>query len=386
MTMTWTLTGRRSVLAAASASLLLSGCATLPSNGPTAHDVRRGAERSQAPLRFQIVNLTPDLVQKLRLEDAARAAAAPTLAQLAKDSRADLIGPGDGLSISIFEVGVTLFAGSASTSLGEGFDPSAHAQLFPEVTVDADGTIALPFVGRLAVAGLTSAQAGQKIDFALKGKSQSPQALVTVKNNVANSIFVSGELRKPGRFEISQSREHLLDAIAASGGSVNSAEDTIVRFTRGGLTVDERLGFIRAGTPDDLVLAPNDHVELVKRPRTYTVFGAITRAMQVPFETGEVSLAEAIARAGGPNDAAADASAIFLFRFDGVPDAPDAGPPKLYRLNMLDPSSYLLAQRFNMRDKDVLYIANAAANQPSKLIAVLNQLFSPFVTARAISH
>lgn len=167
---------------------------------------------------------------------------------------------------------------------------------------------------------------------------------------------------------------------------MNSAEDTIVRFTRDGKTLEERLSFIRAGTTDDLAMAPGDHVELLKRPRSYTVFGAVQKASQQNFETGEVSLAEAIARAGGPNDSVADAAAVYLFRFDGIPDATDTARPRVYHLNMLNPASYLLAQRINMRDKDVLYFANAAANQPSKLIAVINQLFSPVVTARYLAN
>jgi polysaccharide export outer membrane protein len=39
-----------------------------------------------------------------------------------------------------------------------------------------------------------------------------------------------------------------------------------------------------------------------------------------------------------------------------------------------------------MHDKDVIYIANAAANQPSKFVNIINQLFSPFITARAITR
>jgi polysaccharide export outer membrane protein len=32
---------------------------------------------------------------------------------------------------------------------------------------------------------------------------------------------------------------------------------------------------------------------------------------------------------------------------------------------MMSPASYFLAQRLAMHDKDVIYIANAAANQPA---------------------
>ena len=53
---------------------------------------------------------------------------------------------------------------------------------------------------------------------------------------------------------------------------------------------------------------------------------------------------------------------------------------------MLDPQSYFVAQVFQMQDKDVVLFANAGANIPSKFIGLLNQLFSPLVTARAISN
>ena len=132
-------------------------------------------------------------------------------------------------------------------------------------------------------------------------------------------------------------------------------------------------------------IQPGDRIELVRRPRTYTIFGAVSKIAQVSFDTSEVSVAEALARSGGPNDAQADPSAIFLFRYS-LQSGSGIEQPIIYRLNLLKPESYFIAQRMLMRDKDVIYIANAAANQPSKLIGVINQLFSPFVTARAISR
>jgi len=367
-------------------TVAMAGCATLPSSGPTARQIERGAAASQPALRFQIVNLAPEIVERLRNEEAGRRDGVPTLAQLARDARTDTIGAGDVLTINIYEVGVGLFGGTGPRTAGEGFDPSARGESFPAIVVDREGTIRLPYIGRLGVAGLTPSEVQRLIEQGLKGKSQSPQALVAVRSNIANTIYVTGDVRRPGRLELSLGRERLLDAIAASGGSVGTSEDTLVRFARGGRIVEQRLGFIRSGTADDLFLIPGDRIELIRRPRTFNVFGATARASQINFETGEVSLAEALARVGGPNDLQADPSAVFLFRYDGIPDAPQAGLPKIYRLDMLKPESYFLSQRFAMRDKDVIYIANAAANQPSKLVNIVNQLFSPFVTARALSR
>lgn len=46
---------------------------------------------------------------------------------------------------------------------------------------------------------------------------------------------------------------------------------------------------------------------------------------------------------------------------------------------MMEASSYILAQRFDMQDKDVVYVGNALANQPSKMIQLVSQLFLPFL-------
>jgi polysaccharide biosynthesis/export protein len=360
---------------------LLASCASLPSSGPTASDIERGVKESNE-LGFRIAEITPAVMQDVTARAVAADAAVPTLASLAAEGRNDVVGPGDVLQIGIYEVGVSLFG---PNSVSGGFTPSARGEAFPAVVVDRDGAIDLPYVGRLLVQGRTPAEIQEMIVRGLKGKSQSPQALVVVKENISRTVYVSGEVTKPGRMNLTVQRERLLDAIALAGGSQNSAEDTIVRFTRGNTTLEERLGRIRGAAPDDLVLVPGDRIELIKRPRSFIVLGATSKVSQIPFETGDLSLAEAVARAGGPTDSIADPSAVFLFRYD--PSAtPNGEKPVIYRLDLMQPASYFVSQRFAIRDKDVIYIANAAANRPAKMVAIINQLFSPFVTASVISQ
>jgi polysaccharide export outer membrane protein len=377
-----TLPSRARALCALLGLALLAGCATLPSSGPTAGEIRRGTQ-DQNQLGFKIVDIDGPLVEQIAARDAAADAAQPTLSSLARPGRNDVVGPGDLLSVGIYEVGVSLFASSAYS--GGVVDPSARAQTFPEVIVARDGTITLPYVGRLNVAGHSTTEIEAMIVRGLKGKSQSPQALVAIKQNISSTVYVAGDVHQPGRYNLTLQSERLLDAIALAGGATNSAEDTVVRFNRGNQFIEERLGRIRAGAADDLMLIPGDRVELLKRPRSFISLGATGKVEQTDFATGEVSLAEAVARAGGPTDAVADPSAVFLFRYD--PAMPGgAERPIIYRLNMLQPASYFLSQRFAVRDKDVIYIANAAANRPAKMVNIINQLFAPFVTARALTR
>jgi polysaccharide export outer membrane protein len=368
---------------------LLPGCATLPSSGPTAHQVEHSARNTAAPFNFQIVNLDTQTFQSFAGVQASPASG--TLALLAREGRADQIAPGDELQISIYEVGMTLFGGAVSyggasgTGAVESTEPAARAQRLGTVTVAADGTIRLPYVGRLAVAGSTPYDVQRMIEQGLHGKSQSPQAIVSVISSPANSAYLFGDVTRPGRIALSAARQRLLDAVATSGGAKAAGADTLIRFTRGDEAAEMRLGDIRAGSVDDLFLLPGDRIELVREPRSFSVFGATPKVSQVPFDTLTVSLAEALARVGGPNDVQADPKAIFLFRYDAAAIAAGRAPV-IYRLNLMKPEGYFLAQRFEVHDKDLIYIANAASNPVSKFVGIINQFFAPILTARVATQ
>lgn len=375
---------RLRVAGAVSLLALLSGCATLPSSGPTARQVERGANSKEATIHFAVVELDGKAMRDLA--EAGLPADGGPIAALAREGRVDAIGPGDELQITVYEVGMTLFGGTANFTGGSAvsdIDPSAKARSVGTVVVAADGTIRLPYVGRLSVAGSTPYDVQRMIEQALHGKSQSPQAMVQVISSTHNSAYIYGDVMRAGRVPLTVARESLLDAIAASGGGKATSVDTIVRVTRGGQSAEMRLADIRAGAPSDIPLLPGDRVELIAQQRSFSAFGA-TRVSEVPFLSPRVSLAEALARVGGPTDTQADPSAVFLFRYDPVAIA--AGkPPTIYRLNLMKPESYIVAQNVVMHDKDLIYIANSASGPVTKFIGVLNQLFAPVFTVRALT-
>lgn len=380
------------------ATISLAGCAALPSSGPTAGQIVSKERQMASTIGFSVIDLNDTAALPATQDNPSLR----TLASLARDARVDLVGPGDILQVTLFEIGVSLFGTQGPTTGFQGAvnDPSARAQTLTGLVVEQNGTIRLPYIGRITVAGRTPDEIQRLIVSALRGKSQAPQALVTVTRDMTNTVVVSGAAARPGRVQLTLVRERLLDAIAGSGGTgLSSAEgpqSTLVQFTRGGRTAEAYLQDIIAGSDADLVLIPGDRINLIKRPLSYLVFGAAGRVSQIPFDTNAVSLAEAVARAGGPDDSRADPTAVFLFRDTGTSaktaangSAPAGGPapaPTIYRLNMTKPSSYFLAQRFVMRDKDVIYIANARINQTRKLVEIVNLLFTPVFTARAIAQ
>ena len=372
--------GRRTTIVLAGA-LAIAGCSTLPSSGPTSTQINRAQEKYN-DIGFTIVDIDAAATQKL----ASLPPADGGLAKLARPGRIDTIGVGDVLAINVYEVGVTLFQGATGT-LGQGgqFNPAARSTLLDDVLVGSDGTINLPYVGRLKVADKTPAEVARMIERGLRGLSQRPQAQVGVKLNAHNNYYILGDVRAPGKFPLALPEERLIDALARAGGATIQPDDAVIRVTRDGQSAETRLSAIDAASSQNIALLPGDRVQVFTRPRTFLAFGSTSKVSQVPFSANELSMAEALARIAGPNENSADAAAVYLFRYDRTADEP-GGKPVIYRLNMLRAESYFLSQRIGMRDKDVIYVASAKSNQPGKLAQILGQLFSPLFAVRNLAN
>jgi len=361
---------------------LLGGCAALPASGPSAGAIVSAA-RAPAPGGFPIIELTPELAAA----PVAPAAALSGLTALPQGEAVGAIGPGDVLQITVFEVGAALFAPAATGQVASA--PGAAGQTLPPIVVGADGAVMAPYVGRIAAAGLTPEALAERIEAALAGKSQAPQVVVSVREPLASTVMVMGDVRKPGRVPLTAGAERVLDALALAGGAANPTRDDSVRLLRGGSAAEVPLADLQAGSAEDVALRPHDRLEVIYRPRTLTIFGAAGKVQEIPFAAARLSLAEALARAGGPSEQLADPGAVFVFRYepanlDGTPAA-DARPVA-YRLNMRQAQSYFVSQRFEMRNRDVLYIAGAEVNQPAKLLQILNLMFQPIYTAKVVAR
>ncbi len=354
----------------------LAGCATLPSSGPTGKQIEKTAVEPGDGSPIQLVEIRTATDIPTAISDGSP----PALLPATTPSPTDMVGPGDILDISIYEAGVTLFASSANASQLTQMtsNPGVQVQKLPPTRIDDQGEIAIPYAGTLHVAGLTTGQVETNIRNALRRLSQNPQVIVTLGETITNSIIVGGEVAKPGRLVLHTNRESLSDVIALAGGYRGNSKDLMARIMRGTSHVDVRINDMVENPTLDVRMRPGDRLMLVDDPRTYSILGASGRVEQVPFRRSSVSLAEAVATAGGTNPNLGDPAAIFLFRY--VRDAEGKEVPMVYHLNMMQTGSYFLAQKFVMQDKDVLYFGNAAANQPSKLVQLISQLFSPVLT------
>ncbi len=379
---------RLSLALACVAASVLAGCAVTPVAGPESWDIKSG-QSDPGSLAYGLVRVTPRSVDVL-------AARAPRIAGEFADRRGPpsiRFGVGDVLSITIFESGAGGLFIPAETAVRSGNYVS-----LPNQEVDVQGNISVPYAGSLRAQGRTATEVQAAIVDALKDIALKPQAVVSLVTQRASSFSVLGDVRAAGRYPALPSGERLLEAIARAGGPTFPGNESWVVFERDKRRVLVPFGAIVDIPTNNIFVRPNDIIYVYREPQTFLAFGASGRQGQIPFEAWRVSLAEAVAKASGLTDLQADPGAVFLYRGEprevavelGVDVSRFDGPivPVIYNLDLRDPAGYFLATKFEIRNKDVIYVSNAASVEASKFLTyvrlIVGTINDPIVTALSV--
>ncbi|OLL28681.1 capsular biosynthesis protein [Burkholderia sp. SRS-W-2-2016] len=369
--------------------LTLSGCGTFPAWLPGS-----GASREQ----IQEVSSAPGIegIQLVDVNDAVtrKLAAAKQLDQFSaafssKIANSYVIGPGDVIEVTIWETPpAMLFGSSAPVSLPSPGGGASTSVTLPAQMVAADGTISIPFAGRIGVAGRTTEQIESSIVSHLKGKANQPQVLVAVKKNNASNVTIVGEVNTSAMMPLTPKGERLLDAIAFAGGLKQPVSHMAVQLSRGDTTATMALDSVIRDPKQNVILKPGDVVTALFQPHTFSVLGATGKNDEIPFEAQGISLAQALARSGGLNDNRADARGVFVFRFEDAKlvDNKDASVktangkvPVVYEINLRDPSAFLVTQNFPVQNHDVIYVTNSPGAEFRKFLTYVVLVADPTV-------
>lgn len=134
------------------------------------------------------------------------------------------------------------------------------------LVVESNGSISLPLIGDVKVAGLTIAQAEQKITQKLKQYMQDPKVSITRTDKaVINRVTVEGEVKTPGVYPI-KGNLSFLQAIAMAQGLSEVGNSRTVLFYRDGTRHVINLDLVRTGQIADPVLRGDDRIVVLKDP------------------------------------------------------------------------------------------------------------------------
>jgi polysaccharide biosynthesis/export protein len=369
-------------------AVLTAGCGSLllPASGPNSIVVRAGIPWNGPA--YGLVRLNPKVINILD-EYGPR-----TLSAVFGDRRPPPeihFGIGDVVSVTIFEAA----AGGLFIPAEAGVRPGNYVTL-PNQPVDTKGFISVPYAGLVPTAGKTPSQVEQEIVDRVKNRAIEPQAVVALVTQNTSLITVIGEVNTEntpsGRIPAQPAGERLLDIITRAGGLKDQGQDMWLVLERHGHRASVPFGSLVYEPGNNIWAWPGDTIYLYKEPQTYLAFGASGQQGQFQFSAGSQSsawrmtLAEGVAAAGGLIDVQADPGSVFLYRREprelaeklGVDCSKMDGPtvPVVYSVSFADPAGYFLATRMQMRNKDVIFAANAQSVEVTKFAQFADTLLT----------
>ncbi|MEO0914025.1 MAG: polysaccharide biosynthesis/export family protein [Pseudomonadota bacterium] len=353
----------RAVLVALTATLALGAC--IPRDGPSTAAVFQSTREAGIPL-IQLTEETVARIEPLPLG---------SLADVFNGGpyKPGIIRRGDEIEVTIFDTGEGgLFSATESSTLPVG-----------RYIVDESGNVTLPFVGRLRVADNSVSAAQRIITERLRSSTVNPFVNVVITQKDADSYAVQGDVEAGGIFPLTSRSEKVLDAIAAAGGPSRKPGETRLTLIRGGKTASQMMGAIVTQPKDNVFLRAGDTVYVTHEPASFIADGAVTTPGEFPFTPGELNLNEALGRAGGLSDARANPRSVFVMRAVGTSEveqtggelaaaAPEGGPI-VYRIDLTKAENRFVADKFTIRDGDLIYVTNSG-------LASLGKIFQVFLS------
>jgi polysaccharide export outer membrane protein len=367
-------------------ALALSSCSSLPSNGPSTNAIVTGAAVAQNDVPsgksifdYALVDISKAIITYLTDPGAGSLQASFGMGHGLSGQLK--IGNGDVVQVTIFESG----AGGLFIPNDAGSRPGNYVTL-PNETVDGNGYISVPYAGQIKAGGRTISDIQDDIVKKLVNRALEPQVIVSQVSQSGNQVTVVGEVRSPGKFPLNTAGDRVLDAIARAGGISHPGYETYLTLERHKKRSTIWFDAIIRNPDENIFMQPDDTLYVYQIQRGFTAFGATGASAQFKFDAPTIYLADAVGKAGGLIDTRADPGQVFLYRREdretlirmGV-DISTFDPklekiPTIFRTNFRDPTSFFAAQKFPMRDQDVIYVSNADKVELEKFLGLITDV------------
>lgn len=343
-------------------TIVCSGCTVIPgshipSHGSAWYETREAASDLEEQVEF--LAITPQLIAS----QSAQSDHGPSLNESLEQEIQNydyVVNRGDVLNITVWDhPELTIPAGSERGPAEAGN------------WVHSDGTIFYPYVGRVKVAGLKVTEIRTILADRLAKYIESPQVDVTVAAFRSKRVYVTGEVKQPGTQPITNIPLTLIQAVTQAGGLTDLADWTDVTLTRDGETSRYSLRdlYRQGDIRQNILLRPNDIIHVARNDAMKAfVLGEVAEPRSISFGRSDITLAEALAEAGGFVQVTADATGIFVIR----KAPPDAGKvARVFQLDARNATALVLADQFKSKPRDIVYVTAAPVTRWNRLVGQL---------------
>ena len=349
----------------------LGGCALAPGlsigkgvqqSSQAASPVGAQTQDGQSPPPGALLAITPELISRQRTLQ--KAELGNDVKSLFAEAKPYGIGAGDVINIVVWNHPELVLAPAGATLTT---DASGLASVGNGYNVSPEGLIQFPLLGTFKIAGLTENMAREEITRRLSKYLKDPQVTLRVQAYRAGRVYVDGEVKTPGLQAINDIPMTLPEAISRAGGFTTIADRARVAVTRKGVTTVINMPQLTmlGVNPLRIMMAAGDMVHVGSRDDTKVyVMGEVTKPATLPLRNGRLTLNEALGEAGGVNATSGDPRQIYVVRSrngDSASVADASGTatpttPEIYHLDASSPTAYALAEGFELKSRDVVFV------------------------------
>lgn len=325
-------------------------------------------ELSDEPILIEKVSM--DLIKKEMLKDRLNL----PLNLLNYSPESYKVGPGDVLFIYVYGETERL---SAALARGAAINP-----VFEKIVRD-DGTIFYPNAGILEVAGKTVEEIRLMLTSSLSTVLNNPQIDVSVTEFKSQKIIISGNFRNSGTVPVTSVPVTLTEIIAnanptGENGQKPLGDLTSIKFSRDGYTYDIDYEYLsrKSQIQNYIYLKDGDVIHLPDNSQNQVhVLGEASSPISINLTRETIPLSLALAQAKGLNQSTAKGKDVYILRPKDI-----EGKPRIFKSDMSSPSGYLIAGKFDLQSKDIVFISTAGVTSWSRFI---NQVlpFTDFINS-----
>lgn len=281
-----------------------------------------------------------------------------------------VIVPGDTVSLTIWDSGENSLL-TASTQKVTQID---------NILVSPGGTIFVPYVNKIKIAGMSTDSARAKIQTKLSTVIPSAQVQLTTTAGMKHSVSLVGGVKTPGLFPINDPHFTVLNLISMGGGVAENLNNPHVKLIRAGRTYGSSLDRIVKNPSLDSVLAGGDKVILQEDERYFRSLGAASKEQLFYFEEDNITALDAMALVGGLSERRADPKGILVLReyASNAVRADDTGPDNersIFVIDLTSSDGLFSAGRFAIHSNDTLLITESPVTAINTVFGLIGSVF-----------
>ncbi len=347
-------------------ALLISAC-TLPRSAALQSEIL--ANRDATERTFQVVAVTRDSVTHLRAWPVTGWKGQYRWFNSDRQPDSSIIQTGDRLNIVVWD--------SEDNSLLS--TDGSRQESMPPIEVSSSGTIFLPYVGEIAVRGLTTPQAREVIEQNLAQIAGSVQVQLAVEGGRNNSVDMVGGVAAPGRYPLETRNTKITTALALSGGISASLRNPLVRLQRGSEIYETRAKDLLSDANRNVTLRGGDQITVVEDDRRFNVIGAAQTQSVIYFESEHMSAMEALSEMGGLAGARANPKGVLILReYEPEHIAPGLAGPDfqqvVFTIDLTNADGLFAARQFPIHPNDTVLPTESVVNSFRTILSLLGSV------------